>query len=440
MDFNSDGVSRLEEFFGLIGNALGSDKRRASFASYAMGMFSDAERKSVEPLAALLTIDPADVDAEHQRMLHFIRNSRWSDLKVRLESARYALKSMTARERINVWIVDDTGFLKQGKHSVGVQRQYTGSAGKVTNCQVGVSLSVATPTEHLPIDFELYIPESWADDSARCKKALIPDGVKFLTKPELALQMIRRALAADISRGVFLADAGYGTSSDFRAELRSLGLEYAVAVNSSTKVQLLNNSGKPVGKRRSVAAIAKQLKNDFRPHVWRRGTRGALKANFLKHRVQVSEHEFATLLIEWRDGEPTPANSFLISMKKVPAMPQLLRIVMQRWRTERAYQDLKGELGLDHFEGRSFPGWHHHVSVVLSCYAFIIAERSRRFFSATARTLAHYPLTLTPSSSLRGQLRHHASCDCLIHQHMAPEMPLLPPPTSASVQPPRVTQ
>ncbi len=167
---------------------------------YAMGLLGDGERKSVEPIAARACPDPARIDAVHQRLLHFT-NANWSDAEVRRVAADHALAAMTEREPVVAWILDDTGFLKQGKHSVGVQRQYTGSAGKITNCQIGVSLAVATETEHLPIDFELYLPESWLDDPNRRSEARIPDSVRFKTKPELALDMVRRALDHGVPPG-----------------------------------------------------------------------------------------------------------------------------------------------------------------------------------------------------------------------------------------------
>lgn len=168
------------------------------------GAVGEAERKSVEPIAARACPEPEKLEAVHQRLLHFALESKWSDREVRRQAAQYALEPMTAREPVEAWIVDDTGFLKQGKHSVGVQRQYTGSAGKVANCQIGVSLSIATRTEHLPIDFELYLPESWANDSARRLEARIPPEVTFKTKPQLALQMIERAVEEGVPPGVVL--------------------------------------------------------------------------------------------------------------------------------------------------------------------------------------------------------------------------------------------
>jgi SRSO17 transposase len=430
MDFmNTEAVSRLEQYFGRIGEELGNDERRASFATYAMGILSDAERKSAEPLAARACADPAQADAGHQRLLHFLANSRWSDHAVRRVATRHAVAAMTAREPVEAWILDDTGFLKQGSHTVGVQRQYTGSAGKVTNCQIGVSLAVATRTDQVPIDFELYLPDCWANDSARRREARIPDEVRFATKPELGLQMVRRALADEVPKGLVLADAGYGASSEFRRELRDLELEYAVAVNPTTKVRLLGKDEKPRGKRQSVKELAKKLDKDHAFHrcTWRQGTRRDLTARFARRRIEVSENETATLLIEWRDDECEPANYFFISISKVESTKKLVRLVMQRWRIERTYEDLKGELGLDHYEGRRFPGWHHHVTVVLACYAFVVAERARHFPPSARRTTGATENSIAPREALPGQLHHCPACHLADHRHLASPLSPMPP-------------
>lgn len=391
------GVRRIEGYFARIGEVLGNPKRRSSFAVYAMGLLGNAERKSVEPMAALVCRDPREMDAAHQRLLHFVSDARWSDREVRRVAARYALEAMTRREPIEAWIVDDTGFLKQGTHSVGVQRQYTGSAGKITNCQIGVSLSLATRTEQLPIDFELYLPESWTDDPARRREARIPDTVLFQTKPQFGLAMIRRALADGLPRGVVLADTAYGSSSDFRQELRDLGLDYAVAVDPKTVVWMLDAQsrcrGDPVAVR--DLAIRIEARGGFRRCTWRKATRQHLSGRFALRRVapagRKAESDAQWLLIEWREGEGEPANYFLATLSEDITKRQLIRLVMQRWRTERVYEDLKGELGLDHFEGRRFRGWHHHVSVALCCYAFIVAERVQRFSPSARRPVGNDP-------------------------------------------------
>jgi len=213
------GELRLNQYFDRIGVILGDRRRRESFAVYAMGLLGDGERKSIEPIASRAF--PGEADAAHQRLLHFATDSPWSDREVRREAACYAMEVMTEREPIEAWIVDDTGFIKQGSHSVGVQRQYTGSAGKITNCQLGVSLSITTRSEHLPIDFELYLPRSWMDNPERRAEARIPEDLSFKTKPELGLDMIRRARAGRVSKGVVLADTSYG-NSDFRNGVRAL--------------------------------------------------------------------------------------------------------------------------------------------------------------------------------------------------------------------------
>jgi SRSO17 transposase len=385
---NVAAIERLKGFLLRIGRILGSPGRRESFATYALGIMGDGERKSTEPMASRACADPASADAAHQRLLHFVSNSPWSDREVRRAAARYALDTMTTRGPVQTWIVDDTGFLKQGTHSVGVQRQYTGSAGKIANCQIGVSLTVATEHDQVPIDFELYLPQCWADDPRRRKEARIPDSVSFKTKPELALDMIRRARRDRIARGVVLADSAFGSSSEFRQQVRELGLHYAVGVDPKTAVFLLDPTTGAPGARVGVRDFAFDLHRcgQFRRCTWRKGTRQDLSARFAACRV-VPAHdgmEPLWLLIEWRDGEDEPANYFLSSLPASLSRKRLVGIVMQRWRTERVYEDLKGELGLDHFEGRRFPGWHHHVSVVLCCYAFIVAERARHFPPSTA--------------------------------------------------------
>lgn len=391
------GKRRLSEFFDLIGQVLGRKGRRASFALYAEGVFGDGERKSIEPIAARACADPARADAEHQRLLHFALDAPWSDHDVRLAAARYALEAMTAKQPVDSWIIDDTGFLKQGSHSVGVQRQYTGSAGKVTNCQVGVSLTVATRTEQVPIDFALYLPEAWTEDRARRDEARIPADVQFTTKTALSLQLMQRALNDGIPPGLVLGDQAYGTSREWRKGVREMGLHYAAAVDNRTTVMVFDKRGRRREEIISIIDLAHRIESQrgFRRCTWREGTKHDLSARFALRRVVpaydgghgIENREPVWLLIEWRDNEDEPANCFLCSLPERLTKKRLVRMVMQRWRTERAYQDLKDELGLDHYEGRRFPGWHHHVSVVLCCYAFVIAERVRHFPPSARRSV-----------------------------------------------------
>lgn len=389
---------RLTKYFDRIGEVLARPERRASFANYALGILGEGERKSIEPIAARACADPDRMDAEHQRLHHFATDSPWDDHAVRREAARYALAPMIEREPIDSWIIDDTGFPKQGTHSVGVQRQYSGTLGKVGNCQVATSLSVATRTEHLAIDFALYLPESWLTDARRAE-ARIPWNLQHATKSELALEMISRAVDDGVPQGLVLADQGYG-GAEFRDGVRALGLHYAVAVDSRSMVTTFSKSRRPGKGRIHLDRLARQIdkRAGFRRCTWRQGTKEALSARFALRRVvwagrsypvtEVESREPVWLLIEWRDGEIEPRNYFFCSLPGPMTTKKLVRLVMQRWRTERVYEDLKGELGLDHYEGRRFPGWHHHVSVVLACNAFVVAERSRRFPPSAGRPLA----------------------------------------------------
>ena len=406
MDFLLDhgGEIRLKAYFDRIGDLLGYQKRRASFALYAFGLFGDAERKSVEPIAARACADPEKTDALHQRLCHFMVDSEWDDHQVRLVAAQFAIAALASREPVQNWIVDDSGWLKQGKHSVGVQRQYTGSAGKITNCQIGVSLTLATRSEHLPVDFELYLPHTWADDSARRKEARIPDEVQFKTKPELAIDLIRRAVADELPPGVVLADSAYGTNTWFRDQIRQLNLHYAVAIDRALKVWRMDAIKRRAGDPISVADVATQLpRKAFRRCTWRNGTKEPLHARFARLRIVPfhddgilpAEREDVWLVIEWPDGESAPTKFYLSSLPRKISLRRLVRTIKERWRTERTYEDLKGELGLDHYEGRRFPGWHHHISVVLCCYAFIIAERARRFSPSPGRSAEAVPLSLS---------------------------------------------
>ena len=405
MDIEIDTATeqRLRDFFDGIGQVLGTPHRRDNFARYAQGLIGEGGRKSMEPIAVRDCVDVSNADAAHQRIQQFITDSAWDDRAVRLAAAKYALAEMTKTAMPWAWIIDDTGFLKQGKHSVGVQRQYTGSAGKITNCQIGVSLSIATPQDHVGVDFELYLPKAWALDAARRAEGRIPEEVGFRTKPQLALDMIRRAVAAGLPKGTVLADEGYGTSSEFRDGCRRLGLDVAVTVSCSTRVWVVD----ALGRRRDVPVAARDLAGQlaaadaFRTIAWREGSGGALRARFAFLRVvpaaddghKPSKRERVWLVCEWRDGDAEPLHFHLVTYKRM-AFVQIVHLLKERWRTERLYQDLKDELGLDHFEGRRFRGWHHHVSVTLAAFAFLVAERARRFPPSAVGAEVHDALAL----------------------------------------------
>ena len=391
-EMDAAATERLEQYFLRIGTHLKDRRKRESFAIYAFGILGDTDRKSVEPIAAAACGDPERTVHMHDKLLHFVGQSRWSDEAVRLEASRYVVDALAAREPITTWIIDDTGFLKQGTHSVGVQRQYTGSAGKICNCQIGVSLAITTATEQVPIDFQLYLPQSWTDNRARRREAHIPDEVQFKSKVDLAIDMIERAARAGVPGEVILADSAYGKSSEFRETVRTLGFDYAVAVRNDTKICRIGAHGR-LGTSIRVRDVAQRVpRRQRRTIAWREGTKATLSSRFHFCRVKVAsddgmpidEREPIWLVIEYPPGEEP--KFALTTLPRRMSHKQIVRTLRQRWRIERTYEDLKGELGLDHFEGRSFPGWHHHVSVVLCCYAFVVAERVRAFPPSGGRT------------------------------------------------------
>lgn len=386
---HGDAEVRFNEYMDGIGSVLRDKRQRASFALYASGLLSDGERKSMEPMAARACGDMDRVSAMHHRLNHFSTTKAWKDEPVRRLSARYAIEQMEQHEPISTWIVDDTGFIKQGTHSPGVQRQYTGSAGKRANCQIGVSLVAANSDAELPIDFRLYLPESWTEDRPRCRAAHIPDDVGYAPKWRLALDMIESALDANIPAGVVLADSAYGNTGEFRDRLDELGLKYAVDVQKSTVVRRVGVAGR-LGKPMSVDKLARRLKSKLRRTTWREGSKVTLYSKFVRVRVVVGGDHAPRrapewLLIEWPDGEDHPTHYVLSTLPKATSVVQLVGIVKNRWRIERSYEDLKGQMGLDHYEGRSFVGWHHHITVALACYAFLVAEKVRAFPPSTAR-------------------------------------------------------
>lgn len=384
--FTSTGMQqRLSGFMEMVGEVLGSDASRASFATYVHGLLSEGSRKSIEPIAARASGDEKHASAAHQSLHHFVANSPWEDAPVRLAVARYAIAAMEKRAAVDAWILDDTGFLKQGKCSVGVQRQYTGSAGKIANCQVAVSLSVASSSAHLPIDFELFLPEAWIEDPTRRLKAKIPAAAVFKTKHELALDMIDRAALAGIPGRTILADSFYGHSQPFRDHVDLLGFDYAMGIYATDKMWRVDRQGRRRGELRSARDIADAIgKEKFKRCTWREGTRARLSSRFAMVRVVVPrddgvEARTEWLLIEWPADEKEPTRYTLTTLPRKMSRKRIVRITKERYRTEQVYQEMKGELGLDHFEGRGYPGWNHHVTLTLCCYAFLVAERVRAF-------------------------------------------------------------
>lgn len=397
-------MERSEEFMRYIehiGTAVGRTERRESLKSYCQGLMLPLKRKSVEPLAA--SIDPLHVSSLHQSLNHFVAQSPWSDTAVLERVNDWVLPRMNLAGKSPVfWIADDTGMPKQGTHSVGVARQYCGQLGKTDNCQVAVSLSIATEAASLPIKYRLYLPESWASDMSRRKGAGVPDDIVFATKPEISLAQMTAAKAAGIHGDIALADAGYGDDTGYRDGITALGMRYAVGIKTGTKVWTSGSeplpakawSGqgrKPTRLRRgpdnqpiSVKTLALSLPaSAWRKTTWREGTNTALSSRFAAVRVRAAHGDIhATeqraeewLLIEWPKGEAEPIKYFMSTLPADTTRKELVNVVKMRWRIERDYQELKQEFGLDNFEGRNWRGFHHHATLCIAAYGFLVGER-----------------------------------------------------------------
>jgi SRSO17 transposase len=361
----------LQEIAGVMEHAARVEPMRA----YCSGLLLECERKSVEPIAAATA--PNATSAQHQSLLHFLAKGEWSDAKVLGKVRELVLPQIERHGSIEAWIIDDTSFPKCGPHSVGVSHQYCGQLGKQANCQVAVSLSVANHAASLPIAYRLYLPESWASEEKRRKKAGVPDNIEFQTKPKIALQQIEWACAAGIAPGVVLMDCAYGSDLSLRRRLTALDLTYAVGVWARTLVRKAKRGGDaPV----TATDLAKSLpKRAWRTIGWRNGTNVRLVSRFARVRAAgegttVEEPE-EWLIVEWPKGEKEPAKFWLSTLAEDIAFERMIDITMMRWRIERDYQELKQEVGLGHFEGRSWRGFHHHATMCIAAYGFLVAER-----------------------------------------------------------------
>ena len=388
---------RFERYCDRIVDTLMHADREAPARWYIKGLMLPGERKSVEPMAA--RVQPDNVRSAHQSMHHLVADAAWSD-EAMLATVAEAVLPMLVRDDAPVhWIIDDTGFPKKGKHSVGVARQYCGQSGKQDNCRVAVSLSIATARGSLPVGYRLYLPREWTDDRARCEKVGVPEATGFETKPALAMCQIESALAAGYPRGVVLADAAYGDETAWRAQLAGHGLRYAVGVRPGTTVwwgpyQPLATRKRVggVGTRRqrlrrdaehqpvSVEHLARELPAQaWRTVSWREGSSGRLSSRFARVRVRAAHRDAARdeewLIIEWAEGATEPAHYWLSNLAKSLSWQAMIDTVMGRWQIERDYQALKQELGLGHYEGRNWRGFHHHASLCIAAYGFLIVER-----------------------------------------------------------------
>lgn len=391
--------ARFDQYMEHLSQALGHADRHAGLKGYCTGLMLPLARKSVEPMAA--RVDPLHASARHQALHHFIAKAQWSDAQVLRRVCQWVVPHMDFSQG-GWWIIDDTGFPKKGVHSVGVARQYCGMLGKQDNCQVAVSVSLACDQGSVPVAWQLYLPAHWAQDAERRKRAGVPESVRFATKTQIALHQLRTLLCEGAPRHCVLADAGYGVDTAFRQALSDMGLLYAVGVTSAVVVwhpgmeplppEPYAGKGRPrVVPRRSaqvqpmsVKALAMSLPPEaFQTVTWREGTNGPLTGRFAAVRVRHAGGNAGKarlrpqewLLIEWPADQAEPVKYILSSLPESTALDDLVGCAYQRWRIERDYQDLKQDFGLGHYEGRGWRGFHHHASLSIAAYAFLMAER-----------------------------------------------------------------
>ena len=384
---------------GLV-SVIGHADRAGPLRDYCTGLMLPCERKSVEPMAAVTA--PERTAAQHQSLLHFVGNAGWLDQKVLAKVREMVLPQIERHGSIEAWIIDDTGFPKKGKHSVGVARQYCGQLGKQDNCQVAVSLSLANHHASLPVAYRLYLPEDWATDSKRRRQSGVPETISFKTKPEIALEQIDAACKAGLPRGVVLMDAGYGCNTKLRTAISALALRYVAGILPNTSVwapgteplppKKWSGCGRPPklirrdGKHRplSVKELALGLpKRAWRIITWREGASEQLSSRFARVRVRVAHRDYNLtdsrseewLLVEWPKGEDEPTKYWLSTLPQDITFRTLVDTTKLRWRIERDYQELKQEVGLGYFEGRGWRGFHHHATLCIAAYGFLISER-----------------------------------------------------------------
>jgi len=428
MDLQGSGGSeeRFSSYVEGLASVIGHADWSGPLRDYCTGLMMPCERKSVEPMAAVTA--PARTSAQHQSLLHFVGQASWSDEKVLAKVCEMVLPTLERHGPVEAWIIDDTGFPKKGKHSVGVARQYCGQLGKQDNCQTAVSLSIANRAASLPVRYRLYLPQEWADDAARRRKAGVPGEIVFKTKPEIALDQLRWACAADLPRGVVLLDAGYGNHTGLRQEIGALGLIYVAGILSSTTLwapdpQPLPPQRRPAGgrppirpprsaKHKPVSAteLAFALpRRAWRTIGWREGAHERLTSRFARVRVRPAHRNklYAEewLLIEWPKGEAEPTKYWLSTLPEDITFERLVDLAKLRWRIERDYQELKQEFGLGHFEGRGWRGFHHHATLCIAAYGFLISEQE------TIPPSAPRPVAWLPKLALPADCRPRGATD-----------------------------
>lgn len=384
---------RLAAFVEEVSEGLGHVRRRENALLYVRGLVEQGGRKSLQPTLFRLGEDAARYESVQQ----FLADSPWDPALL----LRACAERVAPEIAVLAWVVDDTAVKKDGSHSPGVKRQWSGTLGKVDNCQITVSVHAVGARGTLPLGWALYLPEEWCDDLPRRRKAKIPDELGFRTKPELAASLAREAAGWEIPSAPILADRAYGDNAAFRTGLDEAGLEYVLAVGPQTGVfgpqtsfavpERAGASGRPRTvarpdrKQESVRALAERLPGDAWLGLPCRTTPAGeeVESRFAFVRV-VAAHpvlrdrkppRWEWLIIEWPEGEEAPSDYWLSNLAEEESRERLARLARLRWQVELDYRQLKGELGLDHYEGRSYLGFHHHTALVTCAHAFLTLER-----------------------------------------------------------------
>lgn len=391
--------SELSGFLNEMLEGQGRPERRSALGHYITGLLLDGERKSIQPMAARLTEDASEADAMRQRLQDCVAGSRWSEIEL---ARRLVIKMDRDLPGLEVLVVDDTGFAKKGKHSVGVARQYSGTLGRTDNCQVMTSVHLAGDLGSVMAGARLYLPREWTDDPARCRAVGVPEEVEFKTKWQNALELIDQTLGFGIAGRPVLADAGYGETVEFRDGLTQRGLTYVVGVPNTQLIWPPGTNPKPPTRRPGkrgrphsrwrdgnkqpirIAALVKGIPRErYKTVSWREGAHGKLSSKFLAYRVRSAvKHtkgrppsDELWLLCQWQSCDSEP-RFHLSTLPANLSLKELVRITKLRWRVERDYQDLKGEVGLDHFEGRTWRGFHRHATLCAVAHGFLALRRA----------------------------------------------------------------
>ncbi len=355
-------LQRFGQFADRFADCFSRHPQREAASQYIEALFNDSERKSMQAMHGRLS-DPVSYEA----LQHFITDSPWeaAPLWARLR-ARVPVRS-------GILALDDTSFPKQGKHSVGVKRQYCGALGKIANCQVAVSTVLFGAQLAWPLSFELYLPKEWCADATRRAKARIPDRVRFREKWRIALAHIRHVLKAGFQLTAVVADADYGSNAGFRRGLERLGLRYGLAIRWSLAMWT------PGARRtRTAAEIAARIPDDEWQRVsWAKGTKGPLAARFAAVRVRPAKSRGERWLLCERSLIDDERKYYLLNLEATASLRDLVTLVRSRWPIEQQYRELKDELGIDHFEGRSYRGWAHHTVLTAIAFTFLQLERMR---------------------------------------------------------------